>query len=64
MDCIIFLLKKHVEVKEQNFVLNKSGDEDLGDADEFKWNLAMLYNLSAGKAPVDDEDDDEENEEF
>ena len=42
MDCIIFLLKKHVEVKEQNFVLNKSGDEDLGDADEFKWNLAML----------------------
>lgn len=40
MDCIIFLLQKHIEAKEQNLVLNQEAKEDdFGDADEFKKNI-------------------------
>lgn len=40
MDCIIYLLEKHIEAKARNNLLNV--DDEIGDADEFKKNMKML----------------------
>jgi len=42
MDCIIFLLQKHIEAKETALVINPPDDEGLDDADEFKKNIKMM----------------------
>lgn len=42
MDCIIFLLQKHIEAKETALVINPPNDDELDDAEGFKKNMKML----------------------
>ena len=45
MDCIIFLIQKHNQLKEEESALDKIKDDE-GDEEEFKQNIKKLQNLN------------------